>query len=72
MGSFSPSFYALVHGSDESEKFDMLFRENRKLERAKMTQDSVVRRLKRRVEQLAVDLRLSHEEKGRLIVSCTQ
>ncbi len=52
-----------------NEKYERICQENRNLERAKMNHDAVMRQLQQRVEQLEEDLRLSYEEKGRLIVS---
>ena len=52
-----------------NEKYERMCKENRNLEKAKMNQDAVMRQLQQRVEQLEEDLRLSYEEKGRLIVS---
>ena len=73
IGLISPSFYAedaLISGDMYmNEKYERMCLVNSTLERDKMNQDAVVRRLQHRVEQLGKELQLCHEEKGRLIVS---
>ncbi len=68
----SPTYYAndyILGGIDMNEKYERMCLVNSALERDRMNQSTVVRRLQRRVKQLGKEIQLSHEEKGKLIVS---